>query len=81
MLSEDKQRLTEIGARIDAMSREFALLGVTHPAEREALAEYRLQELAREQIDTVPVRKVVATNFEILRLTIARLLARIDKGF
>lgn len=81
MFSEDRQRLIEIGTRIEAMSREFDLLGATHPAEREAVAEYRLQELAREQIDSVPVRRVVATNFEILRLTIQRMLARIDRGF
>jgi hypothetical protein len=79
MFSEDKRRLNAVGTRIDAMSREFEHQGAAHAADREAVVDAMLQQLA----PGFPGRAkgVIARNIEIFKLTIRRMIARIDKGF
>ena len=79
----DKRRLDQLGARIEAMARVLNIQGVMHGPEREAAVERKLQDLGRKAASAHDrnVRSEAATDFEILILTLERFLARIEKGF
>lgn len=80
-MADYRQRLSMLGARIDAKIAEFHRQGALHGAERKAAAEWKLGhlELAGKTDAGGRTLNQLQRELEVLRLSFERWLAQIDE--
>jgi hypothetical protein len=85
-IAEFRQRLADLGKRIDAKVEEFRFQGVLHGTARQEAAEFQIEHsrVSKRIGEHASVAGVIAdevtTDVEILKHSFERWIARVDKG-
>ena len=85
-IAEFRQRLAELGGRIDAKVEELRTQGVLHGAARQEAAEFQIEHsrVAKKVGEHIGLAGVIAdeitADVEILKHSFERSIARVDKG-
>jgi hypothetical protein len=85
-ITEFRQKLADLGKRIDAKVEEFRTQGVLHGAARQEAAEFQIEHsrVAKKVGEYTGLAGVIAdevtTEVEILKHSFERWIARVDKG-